>query len=355
MEHLRLQPTPFARYIAGRIDRFCLIDIGCSGGIDVAWREFGDRLAGFAFDPASAEVERLSAAEPNPALRYVPGFVVGENPRPVCWRLNPSARLSYVRTLARRRGEDYALPEPASPEPVARGSLKAFRRDGASLEGNAWHEMELADDEIFLPAFLEREGVADVDFVKMDVDGPDFEILKSLRAVLDDHQVLGVALEVNFFGSAEPDHHTFHNTDRLMREAGFELFKLSVRTYASAALPLPYLQRPGATVAGRPLQGDAVYVRDFGWRLPGADPNDYPPEKHAKLAAIFALFNLPDQAAEVLIRSRERLAPILDVDHALGLLLLQIGSAADYAEYMARFDAEAPEFFNASSWWSVGP
>jgi hypothetical protein len=132
-----------------------------------------------------------------------------------------------------------------------------------------------------------------------------------------------------------------------MRACGFELFGLSTRAYASAALPSPYLASfPAWTVSGRPLQGDALYFRDFGWILKNADPKDYPAEKHLKLAALFAMFNLPDQAAEVLVRSREQLSGVVDVEHGLDLLAQQVGVASSYREHMAAFDAGEPEFFD---------
>lgn len=215
---------------------------------------------------------------------------------------------------------------------------------------NQWHQTRLSEAEIYLPAFLDDHSIPDLDFLKIDVDGPDFEILKSLGEVFASRQVLGVGLEVNFFGSEDGDHHTFHNTDRLMRAWGFELFALSTRTYSSAALPAPYRWGvPAQTTIGRPLQGDALYLRDFGWVLPGCDPADYGAEKHAKLAALFAMFNLPDLAAEVLVRSRDLVGRILDVDHALDLLVRQLGSDLSYPDYMAAFAAEEPEFFRAGS------
>jgi hypothetical protein len=250
-----------------------------------------------------------------------------------------------------RRGERYELPVPVQPDIAPIRSVESVEVDGEAAElamqENRWQETRLATDQIYLPAFLEREGVGDVDFVKIDVDGPDFEILKSLRETFERKRVLGVVLEVNFFGSEDTDHHTFHNTDRLMRACGFELFGLTTRAYASAALPSPYLASfPASTVSGRPLQGDALYFRDFGWVLENADPADYAPEKHIKLAALFAMFNLPDQAAEVLIRWRDKLSSVFDVEHALDLLAQQTGLTSSYHEHIAAFDADEPRFYN---------
>jgi hypothetical protein len=54
-----------------------------------------------------------------------------------------------------------------------------------------------------------------------------------LIQTLEDAKVLGVGIEVNFFGSEDPQVHTFHNVDRLMKQNGFELFCLSTRPSSS--------------------------------------------------------------------------------------------------------------------------
>src|SRR5208337_4344738 len=71
-------PTPVVQYIAGQIEAFTLIDVGCSGGLDPAWRDFGSRLRAFGFDPQVQEIERLIKAESNPQVKYVAGFVGGK-------------------------------------------------------------------------------------------------------------------------------------------------------------------------------------------------------------------------------------------------------------------------------------
>src|SRR5215472_12870566 len=56
-------------------ERFTLVDIGCSGGLEPIWREFGERFAAVGFDASASECRRLQAEERNPNVRYVAGFV----------------------------------------------------------------------------------------------------------------------------------------------------------------------------------------------------------------------------------------------------------------------------------------
>jgi hypothetical protein len=73
-------------------------------------------------------------------------------------------------------------------------------------------------------------------------------------------------------------------------------------------------------------------------------------EKLAKTAALFALFALADQAAEILIVHRARLSRILDVDYALDLLTAEPqpdGLIADrFADYIVAFENEDHRFFD---------
>jgi Methyltransferase FkbM domain len=324
MEHIRRDHSPAASYLLDHIAHLTVVDVGCSGGLDPAWAVCGDKLRAIGFDPIEAEIAVLTAAETRPGVRYRWGYVMGDGGPHL--RRDPSDRLSFRRTLESREGRLYKLPDASGAQAVCR-------------------KLRPRPEVVRLPDCLHSEGLTDVDFIKIDVDGGDFEILKTLPEVFAKAGVLGAALEVNYFGGPEPDHHTFHNTDRLMRKCGFDLFNLSVRRYSSAALPLCYTYAfPAQTVRGRPLQGDALYLRDLGWKL----TVDLAPEKVIKLAALFAIFDLQDQAAETLVRSRERLTSLIDVDLALDQLVQELGFDGGYTAYMARFDADDPMFYPAS-------
>jgi hypothetical protein len=196
---------------------------------------------------------------------------------------------------------------------------------------------------------VERD-IHDIDFVQIDVDGRDLEILHSIGDVLADTRVLGLCVEVNFVGSAAETDHTFHNTDRFMRSHGFDLFELTVHHYSVAALPGRYrYQIPAQSVFGRPYQGDALYIRDVC--LPGnaAFAAALSPEKLLKTAAIFAAFDLPDCAAEILVKFRAGLATLCDVDSFLDTLAAQAQPGAEsplsYKDYLAAFEQDSDLFY----------
>lgn len=330
------------KYIAHKLtDPFTLLDIGCSGGIHPAWRAFGDRLRAYAFDPNIEEIARLRKKDLNSGIIYEEGFVGVPVGHPLAATLDnqdffhrsPWARLSVAKTLERRSA--------------------AIRNDdnSAFTSINLWNRTQLTSrSPIYLPDYLREKGMDNVDFVKLDIDGADFVVLQTLFESPLHTGILGAFLEVNFFGDEQSDHHTFHNTDRLMRKMGFELFDLSVRKYSSSALPWPYcLGVPAQTVNGRPFQGDALYMRD----ITAPEMRDFTekmsPEKIAKVAAIFSMSGHYDQSAEVLETFAARLNQIMEVSPILDILTAEIqkpiGASLRRSEYLQAFEADDPMFY----------
>lgn len=325
-----------------RDSEFMLVDIGCSGGIDSVWRCFGPRLRALAVDPNIAEIERLKGVETHPGIRYLAAFARLPADHPFAlqkagrshWGRSPWERLSVVKSLEMMKSG---------------AKLSTCEMLGANL----WSEMQLSEEAIVIPAYLRDGGIHSVDFLKIDVDGADFEILNSFDLALDTLGILGLGIEVNYFGSTCDTNHTFHNVDRFMKGHGFELFGLTVNRYSIVSLPSRYLWHlPARSEFGRPLQGDALYIRDLGSHEYDEFTARLPVTKLLKLICIFAAFNLPDCAAEVALRFGDRLGSLPDVDRILNLLAAQAQGLAEtplsYREYIRRFESHDPMFFTQS-------
>jgi FkbM family methyltransferase len=332
---------PLLDYIA-RISApgaFELVDIGCSGGVDRRWRRMGRRLRALGIDPDVEEIARLKANEKNPAVSYLNAFagIAADHPFAVLRRgkpefaRDPNPRMSTVQYVERMKNG------------VATGKEKR--------SSNLWHSAQLADPAtvVVVPDYLKSIGIASVDFLKIDVDGKDFEILHSCDRALDELQIIGVGIEVRLWGSDEETDGTFHNVDRFMKAHGFELFNLSLRRYSTSALPSRFVGRaPGATERGRVHHGDAMYARDLGSGMYEALADRLGADKLLNLATIFAIFDLPDCAAEVLTKYRERMRGLGDVDIMLDRLAEQeSGGEAGYRRYVNRFET-MPAGFLAS-------
>ncbi|MBX9945526.1 MAG: FkbM family methyltransferase [Reyranella sp.] len=325
-----------------RKERFTLLDVGCSGGLDRRWRVFGDRLRALGIDASEAECRRLAACESNPDVDYLAAFVGRRADSIVNLSAGPAAplimqmrdRLSFMRTR----------------------EIREARLKGASAEeqfrNNAWEMTGLADPAkpVVVPGLLAARGWSDIDYLKIDIDGVDYEVLRSFDGRFESLGLLAVQLEVNFIGSGATDEHTFHNTDRFMRRQGFDLFRLDVRTYSTRALPARYVwPTPAETLSGRPFQGEAYYARDILGPKGAEWATQLSEEKLAKLAAVLSAWGIPDAAAELMLGLRGRLAPIFDIERGLDLLAAQTQGGEkrplSYREYMARFEADAREFY----------
>jgi Methyltransferase FkbM domain len=313
---------------------FVLVDVGSAGGIAEAWRAFGPSLVAHGYDPDVTACEEAQAREPFPHVRYHARFVGLQESSPF---------------VQRRRAEADRAPNTNIWGRVTAGHLAA-RLQHSSAADPAPARLADASTIAGVDELAREEGLPTLDFLKVDVDGPDQDVLETAREVLADRQVLGVAVEVNWFGSASPSEPTFHNTDRFMREQGYALFGITVRPYSRTDLPAPFLRELYAeTRFGQPYQGDAIYVRDL------ADPEQqdlaagYPDEKLIKLACVFELIGLPDCAAEVLNRFRPRLAAFGDTEALLDALTPPLlGQNLTYRQYIARFEEE-PHLFLPSA------
>src|ERR1700746_400305 len=148
-----------------------LVDVGCSGGIDRQWRRMGRRLRALGIDPDVREIERLRAREKNPAVAYLNAFagIAADHPFAV----------KRQGKTARERDPWQRLSTPRYLEMVYPKNTEVTEKEKRSA--NLWPEAQLADaaSVVVIPEYLQSLGVGSLDFLKIDVDGKDFDLLNS--------------------------------------------------------------------------------------------------------------------------------------------------------------------------------
>lgn len=338
-------PALIARNL--RAEPFSLVDVGCSGGIDPKWRIFEPKLKILGLDASEAECRRLSGLERNADAHYEAGFAGLPEGHPLRRKTSVSAigdviqpRFSYMRTREIRQ------------------KWLAQAPHEERMRQNEWQTTELAHEAktIVVPDLLKARGWGDVDYLKIDIDRDDFEVLTSFDGRFEEFGLMAVQLEVMFIGSDSDQQHTFHNTDRFMRRQGFELFDLEVRRYSTRALPGPYIwPTPAETTYGRPYMGEAYYALDPMAAHDRSRSLDN--DRLAKLAAIFSLWNVPDMAAELLQSRRSDFQAMFPVDEALDALAAQVQPLRwrprSYADYLQEFEDDSPTFYRPEGYVSL--
>src|ERR1044071_4521464 len=99
---------PFPALIAEKLrtEKFSLLDVGCSGGLDPVWRSFEPKLQALGIDASVTECRRLAALERNPDVAYVAAFAARTADKKIDLSAGPAAplimkmrdRLSFMRT-----------------------------------------------------------------------------------------------------------------------------------------------------------------------------------------------------------------------------------------------------------------
>jgi len=174
-ERLNSTPAMLSRIVGNRLwgdSDFFLIDVGASGGIDRHWSVFGDRLKAIGFEPLLDEAERLR-------------------------QVSAGSKISYEAALVSCHGFDRLFPPDLRNDRIRSKNNDPFQRVSAAraqelMRMNYAESVKVAS--AGAPVFTDRVVVLDdfvplaerpsVDFLKIDTDGHDVEVLLGADALL---------------------------------------------------------------------------------------------------------------------------------------------------------------------------
>ena len=262
-----------------------VVDVGARYGCNPMWEHtFGDNVVQHGFEPDPEEYKRL---------------VEGKAKR------NTKNSRYYPVALHRNQGQKEFF---FASYPAASGFYKPDEYFWKRFQGEVATLTVRKEfiDTIDLDTFGIQHGIQHVDFLKIDVEGAELDVLKGSMEYLR-NSVLGVFTEVRFDNSSNSP--TFADTDYFMREMGFKLYDLQVNRNTRKTLShLPVTLR-GTTVPwglskgiGQVNSGDALYLRDAVAELTNPRTNhfDWNDENILKLTCFYELFSLQDCAIELL-------------------------------------------------------
>lgn len=141
-----------------------------------------------------------------------------------------------------------------------------------------------------LDDFCQQEGVQNIDFLQIDVQGADLQVLEGAAQILN--TVLGVQIEVEF-SPLYINQPLFADVDTYLRKHDFSLFDLSMARRIRDRSPIATPRHPGQL-----LWGDAFYLCDL--LRSGETSHVKTPEQIFKLACIADALEFSDYALELL-------------------------------------------------------
>jgi FkbM family methyltransferase len=320
MTHYLVTGTPILAQ-----DPVVVVDLGARWGYNDEWRVFGDCLRVICFEPDEAAFAELQlAADPN--VTTIPWAIGGATGPATLYEAKLGASTSLYRTDMAYFG-------------------RLLNRDNGIVVAEHAVEVHTLDEA------LATHGVARVDFIKLDVEGAELDVLAGSPRIMACPSLLGVLSEIRFhreINGSPP----FSALDSLLSEHGFRIYDLQFHHQSRAVLPYPglrdYFLPSGErffayTRHGQIQDGDALYFRDPLIAANAERARALSPSSLLKLSAFLEIYSLGDCAAELILAERHRLDPIVDCGHLLNLLASGMaGCDITYEDYVRGYFAPPP-------------
>lgn len=257
-----------AFHAAFRAAPITLVDVGARGGVQEKWQALEPCLKVIGFEPDAEEHARLSR-NCAPGMRFIHA-ALGRGKEVRCLNITRSPGCSSFLTP----NAEY---------------LSLF------VDSERFDVVKRADIEITsLDRVTAVDPAIDVDFLKLDTQGFEFDILAGAEETLGS-QILGLEIEVLFQPMYE-NQTCFRDVDAYLAQRGFTLFDLR-----------PYYWKRKMGMNAAQTKGAMIFADSLYFRAPESDMSVFGDRAAAKvlhLAAVYLVFGYLDCALAVLKRNR---------------------------------------------------
>ena len=296
-------------------NKLVVVDVGARYGGEQHWNAYGDQIALIGFEADEAECRTLNEKFGSKGDRYFP----------VALHRDKGKRTFYVTEFDASSG-------------FYQNDMTHWSRFDDS---DCFHlKKTLTMETIDFDTFIEEQKIEHVDFMKLDIEGAELDVLEGSRKYLKKKILLGAAIEVRFFESARQP--VFCVVDSFMRQMGFRIFDMEYYRRARAALPevLDYIGMP--TKKGQPVFADILYLRDAVAEITSPNKKYWDDTSILKLASLFEVYGLSDCAIELLqAASKNGFLKDWDLTQLIALLTPQFGGQdIPYDEYVKKIKAK---------------
>jgi FkbM family methyltransferase len=297
------EQADFTRWVVGEgllREPFVLVDVGVQGGENQRWQPLGDRLVVHGFDPIEEVVHELT--EQNYG-------------RPNCHY--------HCMALGNVDGEQAFYFNPANP------TASSMYRQGTSRFDVKNAEQPRQVPIRRLDSLLAEGLIPQADFIKIDVEGFEKEVLLGARKLLSGG-VLGLHTETNFAVSPQYPKSHFITLAELALDQHLLVFDVAFNRIPRATFQHALVSKGMKSISenylvGRPATVDVLFCRDLIDEVDQAHNYQTPCrpfglDQLIKAIIICELHGLNDVALDTVKRFADRLGERLDVDRAARLL-----------------------------------
>ncbi len=253
-----------------------VLDIGARAAKVGNWAVFGQGLRYLGFEPDEKECTRLNEEVAQKKVSWEERYF------PLALGKNNEKRIFYNT----EKPQCSSLLEP-NPAPLEGFSVVDYLTIKNTNEVNT-NTLDQWANMYFIPS---------VDFIKIDTQGAELEILQGGRELVD--SVLGLEIEVEFL-DVYKNQPLFGDIDAWIRSKGFILFDIS-KIFGKRLTVSQEFQSNGQLV-----WGDALYFRDVNYIFNKSQNAESYVNILLKLAAIADLYGIPDYSLYVLEKTVER-------------------------------------------------
>ncbi|MBI4117375.1 MAG: FkbM family methyltransferase [Parcubacteria group bacterium] len=256
-----------------------IADIGAQGGIEPHWSHYGDAIYCIGFEPNQKECDKLNkSVRPGQNFKFYPVALFKDK-----------GDYTFYHT-------HYPMTSGLYP-----GNSKIINRFPGedNFEIKEISTVKTTD----LDSFVKENNILNLDFIKLDAEGADLDILKGAMGQLK--YIVGISCEA-FFSPWRGEYRTFTEIEQFLRKLGFRLYDLELCRSARKAFPGMNSVTPKRVSSGAPygqiIFGQALFFRDPIEEIKGeTSRTDWNTDRILKTASLFEIFGLPDCAIELLI------------------------------------------------------
>ena len=287
---------------------FRLIDIGVLGGIGSHWFNFGDHLQAWGFDVLYEQgVKPLIEANPHPDRLHYLNIGLGE--------------------------EDATKPFKWYPENPTASHFAAS--NGTDRVDETWQNVSICR----LDSLYADGTIGAVDFMKMDAESYEVEIIKGARQFFLNSGIFGVQSEATFARTPRHPRSQFIELYEQMAPYGFTPYDFIVHRNPRRSLAFGFPEeRPAGEYVLRPIGVASIFDFLFLNEIfdDAAGQAEASVDRILKMIALTELYGLQDIGLDILLDHRERLSGRFDVEEGADWLIRERPAATlTYKQYLA--------------------